>query len=89
MIYSHRFRYPEFAVNLRSLMKISSSRVSDFAERYGVTEGTVQNWLAGRSFPRKEALHAIAKDYRIPLEKLIGKPEEVEFQNVYSMIFKR
>ena len=88
-IYSHNLRVPEFPNNLTNLMKMSSSTTKDFALRYDVTVGSVNNWLAGRSFPRKEVLTAICKEYRIPLLKLVGEPVEVEYTNVYSMKFKR
>ena len=53
-IYSHNLRFPEFPNNLTNLMKMSSSTTKDFALRYDVTVGSVNNWNSAKKAELKD-----------------------------------
>jgi transcriptional regulator with XRE-family HTH domain len=43
-----------------------------FGARIGVTEGTVRNYLLGRTKPKMDVLEKISKEYNVSIEWLLG-----------------
>lgn len=46
-------------------------RQIDFAARMGVKQGTVSRWVNGHSLPTGELLLKLARESRVPVERLV------------------
>lgn len=47
---------------------------SEVAEKLGVSEGTVQNWEAGRTFPKQPQIEALCKLYGVSYDDIRFTP---------------
>lgn len=68
------------------------NRQKRFAERLGVSTGTIQRWTTGKTTPRLEQLAVISEVLNIPLHKLCGfsgrrlvKTSNIVFDNIMNL----
>ena|SRR3990167_4395139 len=64
-----------FAANLRKLMDAYRLNQTEFAERIGVAQPLVSDWLNAKHLPNKSALNVISREFRVTEEQLTeGSP---------------
>jgi len=56
---------------LKELLKEKGLKQKWFADKVGVSEVTVSNWVKGKSYPKEEHLRRISEVLDVPAERLI------------------
>lgn len=54
-----------FAYNLEALIKSRGISMAEAARRLNVPQATLSNWLAGKRFPKPEAVDALAEAFGV------------------------
>jgi transcriptional regulator with XRE-family HTH domain len=60
---------------LRALRKKRTITLEQLAERTGISISTLSRLESGRRRPTLELLFALAQEYRVPLDELVGAPQ--------------
>jgi len=60
---------------LRALRKARGVTLEQMAERTGISISTLSRLESGRRRPTLELLFALAQEYRVPLDELVGAPQ--------------
>jgi transcriptional regulator with XRE-family HTH domain len=55
---------------LKELIKVKGVKQRFIADKLGVSEVTVSNWVMGKTFPSEENLEKLCKLLDIPVEKI-------------------
>jgi transcriptional regulator with XRE-family HTH domain len=55
---------------LKDLLKLHGIKQNWLAQKLGVSEVSVSNWVKGKTVPKKEHLEKIARILNVPLKEL-------------------
>lgn len=58
--------------NLKDILEDNDMTQKAFAEKIGVTESTVSNWVTGKTEPSMSDLIRTATLFKVSIDKLIG-----------------
>lgn len=58
--------------NLKDILEDNDMTQKAFAEKIGVTESTVSNWVTGKTEPSMSDLIRAATLFKVSIDKLIG-----------------
>ena len=64
-----------------NLLRLNNINETQFAEKLGVKQATVSDWIAGRSHPKIETIIQICKEYGVTSDWLLEITDEVTNDN--------
>ena len=73
--------YEVFAKRLKFMMKTRSTTNKELANKIGVTEATISRYLKGDRIPRGTEIAAIAKEFDVSSDYLLGLDDDFNSKN--------
>ena len=77
-----------FADKLGKLMEERHITQNQLAKAIGVSRGTVQHWLSGRSEPKVSEGFSLAEHFNLSMYEMFGKSEPVTLHDEHVMILQ-